>query len=459
MRVHDELEGLPHAPEVEQRDARDIARVGERLERRDRRRPRLGLGAKPLDHPRDLVTAVVVPEAPSVRSRTAELRHVSRLREVPAHPVEPLRVGERGNQLVVRIGARDTQRDERQLLRRLAVVARIGTLLEDAPGNLQPALSECPRRHDLHGGHPRSRLPWRSELGRGTTPHEARSHRLGVRSYPRTARAIAERLRARRLLASLVRALRLQALGAAAATPAVERCACPPRAGRERRGDRSRRGSRRRVQGGVAQPPVRRRAVPGRGDRRRRDPPRHRGDGSTADRIARRPPLRRTGLALSPGGRRHRPLRQLRRRPERRRRVRLRRGLRRKSARERDVRRLAADRARAERPCAGARQRARPLRGVHRSRRDRRRIGARLPGSRGLGRETAVGADRRSVPRQGVDRGLARARRTRARALVAGLRRRRARLLALRDGARRSASTCTSTGCPCARPISNRGRS
>src|SRR5512141_2944897 len=62
-----------------------------------------------------------------------------------------------------------------------------------------------------------------SELGRGTTPHEARSHRLGVRSYPRTARTIAERLRARGVLAPVVRALWLQALGAAATATAVER--------------------------------------------------------------------------------------------------------------------------------------------------------------------------------------------------------------------------------------------
>ena len=86
---------------------------------------------------------------------------------------------------------------------------------------------------------------------------------------------------------------------------------------------------------------------------------------------------------------------------------------------------------------AGPRQCARPVRRVHRPRRDRRSVRARLPGSRGLGRKAPVGSDRRPVPRQGADRGVTRARRPRPRRLAPGLRRRRARVVAVRDGARR----------------------
>ena len=108
----------------------------------------------------------------------------------------------------------------------------------------------------------------------------------------------------------------------------------------------------------------------------------------------------------------------------------------------------------------GAGQRARPLRRAHRPRRDRRRVRAREPGSRGLRREAPVGADRRPVPRQGADRGLARARRARPR-------RRRCRTAAPPGSPRRSprwratawASTSTSTACRCASPTSSRGRS
>ena len=76
----------------------------------------------------------------------------------------------------------------------------------------------------------------------------------------------------------------------------------------------------------------------------------------------------------------------------------------------------------------------RPLRRAHRARRDRRRLGAREPGSRGLRREAALGADRRPVPRQGADRGVPRPGRAGARRRAAGLRCRRARVLARRDG-------------------------
>ena len=60
---------------------------------------------------------------------------------------------------------------------------------------------------------------------------------------------------------------------------------------------------------------------------------------------------------------------------------------------------------------------------------------------------------------QEADRGLARARRVGARRVAAGLRRGRPRLVALGDGARRRASTSTSTACRCARTGWSRGRS
>ena len=64
---------------------------------------------------------------------------------------------------------------------------------------------------------------WPPELGRrAASPPRPRSHRRGVRAYPGVARRGAERLRAGGLLAALVRALRLQALGAAPAPPAVD---------------------------------------------------------------------------------------------------------------------------------------------------------------------------------------------------------------------------------------------
>ena len=53
-------------------------------------------------------------------------------------------------------------------------------------------------------------------------------------------------------------------------------------------------------------------------------------------------------------------------------------------------------------------------------------------------REAPIGADRRSLHGQAIDRGVARARRARPRRVAAGLRRRRARLLARRDGTGRS---------------------
>ena len=62
-------------------------------------------------------------------------------------------------------------------------------------------------------------------------------------------------------------------------------------------------------------------------------------------------------------------------------------------------------------------------------------IRAREPGARrGVGGQAALRPDRRPVHRQEADRGVARARRARARRLAPGLRRRRARVVALGDG-------------------------
>ena len=95
----------------------------------------------------------------------------------------------------------------------------------------------------------------------------ARAHRRRVRPDPGEARARAQRARAGRVLADVVRALRLQALEEAA-RPAAHRGPAPADGpGRERRrGGRGRRAGDR-VQGRVAQPPQRGGAVPGRGHR------------------------------------------------------------------------------------------------------------------------------------------------------------------------------------------------
>ncbi len=92
---------------------------------------------------------------------------------------------------------------------------------------------------------------------------------------------------------------------------------------------------------------------------------------------------------------------------------------------------------------------------------DRRRERARQPGARrGRRREAALGPDRRPVQRQEADRGLGRARRARPGRLVAGLRRGRARLVPVGDGAEAAReSTSTSTASRSARRTWRRGRS
>ena len=69
-----------------------------------------------------------------------------------------------------------------------------------------------------------ARIGWPPEQRDGSgPPSRTRSHRLGVRANPLPARARPERLRARGLLAPLVGALRLQALGAPPEAPALAR--------------------------------------------------------------------------------------------------------------------------------------------------------------------------------------------------------------------------------------------
>ena len=208
--------------------------------------------------------------------------------------------------------------------------------------------------------------------------------------------------------------------------------------GRERGRARPRRRDGGRVQGRVAQPPVRGRAVPGRGDGDRRDPARRDRDGRAADRAARRALVRRARLPLPAGRRRHRPLRQLRRRADRRRPDGLRPRLRLELPRQRDVRRPRRQRP----PALGQGERAgaarRPLRRDDRPRRNRRRVGAReRRAERGRRRQAPLGPGRRSLHRQEADRGLARARRVGSRRVAAGLRRGRPRVVPVGDGGRR----------------------
>ena len=215
------------------------------------------------------------------------------------------------------------------------------------------------------------------------------------------------------------------------------------------------------LQGREPQPPVRGRAVPGRGDRRRRDPARHHRDGRAAGgaprRAALRAPATRASTAPSPGSAHYGNCVGV---PDRRRRGRLRRGLRRQRASSTRC---------ASACCPPTASRARGATGpgnlvvLYGATTGRDGIGgASVLASQELGEDDAdkrpVRAGRRPVHRQEADRGLGRARRVGARRVAAGLRRRRARLLALRDGARRAGSTSTSTACRCARRGWSRGR-
>ena len=232
----------------------------------------------------------------------------------------------------------------------------------------------------------------------------------------------------------MVRALLLQVLeGPSAHAADGGPCgAGRPGTGRRRAGRRRR--HRRRVQDGVPLASERDRAVPGRRDRRRRDRPGHRLDGRPAGRAARPADVRAARgraepLAPRGGGGRDRRLRELHRRPHRRRRGPVRRPPFGEPDRQRAVRR---DRARG--PTDDGRVAHAepglpdgPVRSDDRARRDRRRLGARVRDDRGGERGIAtVRADRRPVRGEAADRGVARAGRREPARGTAGPRRRRA---------------------------------
>ena len=128
-------------------------------------------------------------------------------------------------------------------------------------GRRRPRCSRRSRRTWTSWSPRREHAPRRTASSASPTPSTS--------GIVRAARARAERAGARRVLADVVRALRLQALEEAAAHAAHRGAARGDGPGRERR--RRGRGRRAggRVQGRVAQPPERGRAVPGRGHRRR----------------------------------------------------------------------------------------------------------------------------------------------------------------------------------------------
>ena len=251
------------------------------------------------------------------------------------------------------------------------------------------------------------------ERGRGTaTPSRARSHRLGVRSESGAARP-----RSRTTSSSPSSP---SSGPSTAATSTRRRCCagCPSSGERVLQGPGENAGVIDLGDGVAVAFKVESHNHPsavepfqGAATGRRRDPARHRRDGRAADRAARRPVVRLARLALPPRRRRHRPLRQLRRRPERRRRDRVRRGVRRQPARQRDVRRPAPDRARA----AARRRRAPATLSSSTARPPAATASAAHPCSRARISKAPTRSARpsRSATRsaEGADRGLARARR------------------------------------------------
>ena len=154
----------------------------------------------------------------------------------------------------------------------------------------------------------------------------ARPQRRGVAAHPRNPRPHADLLRAGHLLGDVVGALFATSRAACICKnlPTTGR-ARPGGAGRRRRRRRDRRRPRGDLQDREPQPPVVHRADPGRGDRRGRHPARHLLDGRAPDRVARLDPLRPARRSQTPApargrGARHRRLRQLGRRRDRRRR-------------------------------------------------------------------------------------------------------------------------------------------
>jgi hypothetical protein len=140
VRVGDQLHRAAGQPEVQQADARDVRRVGARLEGRDRGRARGRVPAKPVHDPGHLVPpGVLVVEQPGrVAVRAAEGRDLRVVGEVGVHPGEPLGLGVAGDDLIVRVGAGHGQRDERDLADRQAVVPGLDPLVQDPPGHAEP---------------------------------------------------------------------------------------------------------------------------------------------------------------------------------------------------------------------------------------------------------------------------------------------------------------------------------
>jgi hypothetical protein len=140
VRVRDQFDRPTGQPEVQQADARDIRRVGMRLEGRDRRRARGRVPAQPVHDPGHLVPpgVLVVEQPPRVAVRPAQGRDLRVVGEVGVHPSEPAGLGVPGDDLVIRVGPRHDQRDERDLADRQAVVPGLDAVTQDHPGHLEP---------------------------------------------------------------------------------------------------------------------------------------------------------------------------------------------------------------------------------------------------------------------------------------------------------------------------------
>ena len=119
VRVDDQLKSLVGPPEVEQRDARDVRRVGQRLEGRDRGRARLRIGRSRSITRATLVASLVVAQPARVLSARHPTLATSsgsvKFRRIQSNQS---RVGEGGDQCVRRDrGLVDDERQEVPLLR------------------------------------------------------------------------------------------------------------------------------------------------------------------------------------------------------------------------------------------------------------------------------------------------------------------------------------------------------
>ena len=92
---------------IQQADARDVGRVTQRLQRRNRGRTTERVAAQPLYHPTHLIEtgAGVVAEPSGVAGGVAELGHFVEVREVRAHPRDTIRIGEAFDYVVSGLGA------------------------------------------------------------------------------------------------------------------------------------------------------------------------------------------------------------------------------------------------------------------------------------------------------------------------------------------------------------------